>query len=193
MIHRLETANPLKSIENLSLPVKAVPRVYTFPPPARGGRGSRRERAAGDSRCQPVQQARERYRLTHVPDTADVGQCAFYAEPETGMREGTVASEIEVPFKRLSRQVMLGESPLEECEVVDALPPADLEKARGKRIYWVHGALDWMFRLEIAQRDAKVLEQMGADITLRVVYDLSHTYPRDENARILEWFGISMT
>jgi phospholipase/carboxylesterase len=45
-----------------------------------------------------------------------------------------------------------------------------------------------MFRLEIAQRDAKVLEQMGADITLRVVHDLSHTYPRDENARILSWF-----
>lgn len=82
-----------------------------------------------------------------------------------------------------------GDSPFTALAVVScALPPADLEKARGKRIYWVHGALDWMFRLEIAQRDAKVLEQMGADITLRVVHDLSHTYPRDENARILSWF-----
>ncbi len=87
-----------------------------------------------------------------------------------------------------------GESPFTAYAVIAcALPPADLQRARGKRIYWVHGALDWMFRLEIAQRDAKVLEQMGADITLRVVHDLSHTYPRDENARILEWFGISMT
>jgi len=82
-----------------------------------------------------------------------------------------------------------GNSPFTAYAVVSCvLPPADLENARGKRIYWVHGALDWMFRLEIAQRDAKVLEQMGSDITLRVVHDLSHTYPRDENARILSWF-----
>jgi phospholipase/carboxylesterase len=82
-----------------------------------------------------------------------------------------------------------GDSPFTAYAVVSCvLPPADLEKARGKRIYWVHGALDWMFRLEIAQRDAKVLEQAGAHITLRVVHDLSHTYPRDENARILSWF-----
>jgi hypothetical protein len=33
---------------------------------------------------------------------------------------------------------------------------------------------------------------MGADITLRVVHDLSHTYPRDENARILSWFDPGM-
>jgi hypothetical protein len=28
----------------------------------------------------------------------------------------------------------------------------------------------------------------GADITLRVIDDLSHTYPREENDRILKWF-----
>ncbi len=72
--------------------------------------------------------------------------------------------------------------------VACVMPPGDLDQARGKRIHWVHGALDWMFRLEMAQRDARVLEQVGADITLRVVHDLSHTYPRDENARILNWF-----
>lgn len=72
--------------------------------------------------------------------------------------------------------------------VACVMPPGDLDLVRGKRIYWVHGALDWMFRLEMAQRDARVLEQVGANITLRVVHDLSHTYPRDENARILNWF-----
>ncbi len=72
--------------------------------------------------------------------------------------------------------------------VACAMPPGDLDQARGKRIYWVHGALDWMFRLEAAQRDTRALEQAGARITLRVVHDLSHTYPRDENARILSWF-----
>ncbi len=81
------------------------------------------------------------------------------------------------------------ESPFTAYAVVACvLPPADLERARGKRIYWVHGALDWMFDLQHAQRASKRLEQMGADITLRVVHDLSHTYPRDENGRILAWF-----
>jgi len=80
-------------------------------------------------------------------------------------------------------------SPFTACAVVACvLPPADLQRARGKRIYWIHGALDWMFDLQVAQRDAKRLEQMGADITLRVIHDLSHTYPRDENGRILAWF-----
>ena len=32
------------------------------------------------------------------------------------------------------------------------------------------------------------LAQAGADVTYREVADLSHTYPRDENARILDWF-----
>ena len=68
------------------------------------------------------------------------------------------------------------------------LPPADLGMALGRRIYWVHGALDWMFPIQNAQRSAKMLEQAGADMTFRIVHDLSHTYPRDENARILTWF-----
>jgi phospholipase/carboxylesterase len=81
------------------------------------------------------------------------------------------------------------ESPFNAYAVVACvLPPADLQRACGKRIYWIHGALDWMFDLQVAQRDAKRLEQMGADVTLRVLHDLSHTYPRDENGRILAWF-----
>ena len=85
-------------------------------------------------------------------------------------------------------------SPFSDFAVIACvLPPADLQMARGKRIYWVHGALDWMFPVKDAQRAAKMLEQAGAHITLRVVHDLSHTYPRDENARILEWFRVSMT
>jgi phospholipase/carboxylesterase len=68
------------------------------------------------------------------------------------------------------------------------LPPADLGMAEGRRIYWIHGALDWMFPVRVAQRAATMLEQAGADITLRIVHDLSHTYPRDENGNILTWF-----
>jgi phospholipase/carboxylesterase len=84
---------------------------------------------------------------------------------------------------------MRGDSPFTAYAVIACvLPPGPLETARGRRIYWIHGALDWMFRLQIAQRDARVLEQAGADVTLRVVHDLSHTYPREENRGILDWF-----
>lgn len=72
--------------------------------------------------------------------------------------------------------------------IAGVLPPVDVRLARGRRIYWIHGALDWMFPVQTAQQAAKILEQAGADITLRIVHDLSHTYPRDENGRILEWF-----
>ncbi len=68
------------------------------------------------------------------------------------------------------------------------LPPMNIRMAREKRIYWLHGALDWMFPVQTSQQAAKLLEQAGADITLRIVHDLSHTYPRDENGRILDWF-----
>lgn len=68
------------------------------------------------------------------------------------------------------------------------LPPVDLAHARGRRILWVHGALDWMFPLNRAVRSCEDLSRAGADVRLRVVPDLSHAYPREENGAILEWF-----
>ena len=32
------------------------------------------------------------------------------------------------------------------------------------------------------------LSDAGAAVVYREIADLSHTYPRDENARILDWF-----
>ena len=72
--------------------------------------------------------------------------------------------------------------------VSSAFPPVDFTKARGKRIYWTHGALDWMFPVQIAVSGYQVLKKAGVEAMLRVVEDLSHTYPRDENDRILTWF-----
>lgn len=63
-----------------------------------------------------------------------------------------------------------------------------LEQAAGRRIYLVHGAQDWMFPVQTARRAAEVLEKAGAQIVYREIPDLSHTYAREENARILEWF-----
>jgi phospholipase/carboxylesterase len=58
---------------------------------------------------------------------------------------------------------------------------------RGLPIYLVHGALDWMFPIEMAHMARDVLSAAGAAVTFREIADLSHTYPRDENPRILDW------
>jgi phospholipase/carboxylesterase len=71
-----------------------------------------------------------------------------------------------------------------------ALPPVDMEHAKGKRLYWVHGAQDWMFPVSRIIQACKDLSRSGADIKLKVVHDLSHTYPREENDAILRWFEI---
>ncbi len=59
--------------------------------------------------------------------------------------------------------------------------------ARGRPIYLVHGALDWMFPVQSARMGRGALESAGARVVYREVDDLSHTYPRDENPRILDW------
>ncbi len=56
----------------------------------------------------------------------------------------------------------------------------------------MHGALDWMFPVEIARMARDELAKAGADLTFREIEDLSHTYPREENARILEWLDPSL-
>jgi len=76
--------------------------------------------------------------------------------------------------------------------VAGVLPPANIGNAKGKRIYWVHGALDWMFPLDSARSACQALKEIGADVTLRVIDDLSHTYPREENGGILKWFDPSL-
>jgi phospholipase/carboxylesterase len=59
---------------------------------------------------------------------------------------------------------------------------------RGLPIYLVHGALDWMFPIQMARTAHQALAGAGADVTFREIDDLSHTYPRDENPNILDWF-----
>ncbi len=68
----------------------------------------------------------------------------------------------------------------------------NLERARGARIYLVHGVLDWMFPIALARLASQELERAGADVTFRAIDDLSHTYPREENDRILTWFDPSL-
>ena len=64
----------------------------------------------------------------------------------------------------------------------------NVDRAASKPIYLVHGALDWMFPVSLAQEAARVLDEAGALLVYRELEDLSHTYPREENVAILEWF-----
>lgn len=64
----------------------------------------------------------------------------------------------------------------------------NLERAAGRPIYLVHGALDWMFPVSVARMAQDELERAGAELRYREIEDLSHTYPREENASILDWF-----
>jgi phospholipase/carboxylesterase len=108
---------------------------------------------------------RSRVLLTGMSDGATFSLC--YA-----LREGT-------PFTHLA--------PI--SGVLAPLDPRDRAGAAAKPIYLVHGALDWMFPVAIARMAHRELERWGAKVTYREIEDLSHTYPREENARILDWMG----
>ncbi len=88
-----------------------------------------------------------------------------------GLQEGT-------PFTHLAPA----------CGVLHpALLFGGLARAHDRPIYLVHGALDWMFPVETARIGRDALLAAGARLVYRELADLSHTYPRDENSRILDW------
>ncbi|WP_296600562.1 hypothetical protein [Phenylobacterium sp.] len=68
---------------------------------------------------------------------------------------------------------------------------AEPARIGGLPVHIVHGALDWMFPVDMAREAAAHLAQAGADVTYVELDDLSHTYPREANARILAWLGVA--
>ena len=68
---------------------------------------------------------------------------------------------------------------------------ADAERLRGLPIHIVHGALDWMFPVQTARITRDVLTAAGANVTYREIDNLSHCYPREMNAPILEWLAVA--
>ncbi|MBR1217439.1 phospholipase [Bradyrhizobium sp. U87765 SZCCT0131] len=66
---------------------------------------------------------------------------------------------------------------------------ADAERLHGLPIRITHGALDWMFPVEIARGARQALTAAGANVSYREIEDLSHTYPREENAGLLDWLA----
>ncbi|MDJ0849439.1 MAG: phospholipase [Myxococcota bacterium] len=68
----------------------------------------------------------------------------------------------------------------------------NMDRAAGRRIYLVHGTLDWLFPVGLARGARDALADAQADLTYREIEDLSHTYPREENAAILGWLHSSL-
>jgi phospholipase/carboxylesterase len=66
---------------------------------------------------------------------------------------------------------------------------ADAGRLRGLPIFLVHGKLDWMFPVQVARHTRDALSAAGADVIYREIDDLSHTYPREINAQILQWLN----
>ena len=64
------------------------------------------------------------------------------------------------------------------------LDPARLRRAP---ITIIHGALDWMFAVDMAREAHSAFAGAGATVHLREIADLSHTYPREENEGLLNW------
>ncbi|MBN8902858.1 MAG: hypothetical protein J0H57_17660, partial [Rhodospirillales bacterium] len=63
------------------------------------------------------------------------------------------------------------------------------ERVRGLPVHLVHGALDWMFPVTVAQTADRALRMAGAAVTYREVADLSHVFPTDLVPEVLDWFG----
>jgi phospholipase/carboxylesterase len=66
---------------------------------------------------------------------------------------------------------------------------ADAQRLCGLPVYLVHGRLDWMFPVQVARQTKDALAATGADVTYRELDDLSHCYPREINAAILQWLA----
>ncbi len=67
----------------------------------------------------------------------------------------------------------------------------DPERVQGLPIYLMHGALDWMFPVSVAQEADSALTAAGAKVVYREIANLSHTYPQEENPAILRWLSAS--
>jgi phospholipase/carboxylesterase len=64
---------------------------------------------------------------------------------------------------------------------------ASPDRLRGLPIYLTHGALDWMFPVQVARQTHLALAAAGAAIVYSELDDLSHCYPDEINAALLAW------
>lgn len=62
------------------------------------------------------------------------------------------------------------------------------DRLRDLPICITHGALDWMFTVDIAQTAEYSFNAAGANVFYREIADLAHTYPEDANPELVKWF-----
>ena len=67
-----------------------------------------------------------------------------------------------------------------------------MQFAKDRKIYLVHGTLDWMFPIETAYMAKSELEAAGANLIFRPIEGLSHTYCRAENHKVINWFNAQL-
>ena len=67
------------------------------------------------------------------------------------------------------------------------LEVVDDQRIKDLPVYLTHGALDWMFPIDVARTAQDALIMAGAKVVYQEHADLSHTYPVEESAAILEW------
>jgi phospholipase/carboxylesterase len=104
----------------------------------------------------------------------------------TGMSDGGTFSYLaglqdDVPYTHLA--------PVSATFHPMLLEAASVERLQGLPVYLVHGALDWMFPVDVARMARDALTAAGARVAYLELDDLSHTYPREENARMLAWLA----
>ena len=66
---------------------------------------------------------------------------------------------------------------------------ADSARLQGLPIFITHGKLDWMFPVHVARQTQSALSAAGANVSYREIDDLSHCYPREINAELLQWLN----
>ena len=133
-------------------------------------------------------------------DTPNLGRALDYARGRwrldedrlmlTGMSDGgtfTYVSGLEAgsPFTHLAPVAAAFHPILAQM--------ADPSRLRGLPIHIVHGALDWMFSVDLARQANRALTSAGAHVTYREVDDLSHCYPREINPALLTWLDDAVT
>lgn len=103
----------------------------------------------------------------------------------TGMSDGGTFTLVTGLRPRSSFTHLAACSSSFHLSLVDRSTP---ERLTGLPVYLVHGLLDWMFPVDFARIANAALTRAGAKVVLREIADLSHTYPREENPRIMDWF-----
>ncbi|MFN8640009.1 MAG: PHB depolymerase family esterase, partial [Dehalococcoidia bacterium] len=103
----------------------------------------------------------------------------------TGMSDGGTFSTLCGLFEVLPATHVAPISSSFNPRLLEHVSPARLQ---GLPFYLVHGEHDWMFPVSVARAARDALTRAGVRLVYREIADLGHTYPREENARILEWF-----